>query len=103
MGLQVANTQKKNKTQGIINPSGYKVEPRLWDLNTAACYLGRSVYSLRTLLWNGELPCVKSGKKQWIDRLDLDRWIERNKTYIMQPYKEGPWHAETPKATHDAQ
>jgi excisionase family DNA binding protein len=71
---------KEKKTQGIRNPSGYEVKPRLYDLGMAACYLGRSVYSMRTLIWNGEIPVVKSGKKIWIDVSDLNDWITRHKT-----------------------
>jgi len=78
---------KNKKTQGISNPRRGKdkpaIQPRLYDLNTAAVYLGRSTYSLRTLIWNGELPVVKSGKKMWCDIVDLNRWIDNNKETIM--------------------
>lgn len=57
--------------------------PRLYDLNDAALYLGRSTYSLRTLIWNGELPVVKSGKKMWCDIMDLNDWIDKHKEMIV--------------------
>ncbi len=77
---------KKKKTQGISNPRRAKdrpaIQPWLYDLNTAAYYMGRSVYSLRTLIWNGEIPVVKSRKKMWCDIVDLNRWIDNNKEII---------------------
>ncbi len=57
------------------------IQPRLLTLPDAAAYLGRSVFSLRTLIWSGELAVVQhpGGRKMWVDRLDLDRFIECNK------------------------
>ena len=57
------------------------IRPRLLDLRKAASYLGRSVYSLRELIWRGELPYISTGKggKVFIDIRDLDSWIESNK------------------------
>jgi excisionase family DNA binding protein len=54
---------------------------RLYTIPEAAQYLGRSAYSMRTLIWNGELPVIKNGEggKMWIDVNDLDLWIDRNK------------------------
>jgi excisionase family DNA binding protein len=54
---------------------------RLYTIPEAAHYLGRSSYSMRTLIWNGELPVIKNGEggKMWIDVNDLDLWIDRNK------------------------
>lgn len=70
------------KTQGICNHKGDRPAIRLYDLHDAAYILGRSVYSLRTLIWNGEIPIVKSGKKMWVDIMDLNRWIDNNKETI---------------------
>ena len=72
------------KTRGITNP----LRKRLYTLKEAGVYLGRSEYSVRTLIWNGALPVIKNpgndqqGKKQWVDILDLDLFIERNKETI---------------------
>jgi hypothetical protein len=63
---------------------------RLYTIPEAAQYLGRSPYSMRTLIWNGELPVIKNGEggKMWIDVIDLDLWIDRNKTeYLSLPGK----------------
>ena len=78
--MAVKASEKKGKKQehGISSP----LSPRLYPLADAATYLGRSVYSLRTLIWNGDLPVIKSGKKMWVDIRDMDAWIERHRTRI---------------------
>lgn len=62
--------------------SGSPRSKRLYTLAESAEYLGRTVNALRELIWNGLLPVVQHKRKQWVDRLDLDAFIERNKTYI---------------------
>ena len=63
------------KAQGITNP----LTKRLYDLKEAAIYLGRPVFSVRTLIWGGTLPVIKDGRKQYLDLHDMDRYIEQNK------------------------
>ena len=63
------------KAQGIANP----LTKRLFDLKEAAYYLGRPIFSVRTLIWNGALPYVKEGRKQYLDVYDMDKYIERSK------------------------
>ena len=41
---------------------------RLFALAEAAAYLGRSTWSIRRLIWNGELPAVR----------DMDEFIEKH-------------------------
>jgi len=53
--------------------------PRLLDYKAAGAYLSLSYWSLRELVLNGEIPCVKFRTKVLIDRRDLDDWIEANK------------------------
>ena len=53
--------------------------PRLLDYKAAGAYLSLSYWSLRELVLNGEIPCVKFRTKVLIDRRDLDNWIEANK------------------------
>ncbi len=65
------------KAQRICNPMG----KRLYTLKEAAVYLGRSVWSMRDLIWSGRLPVVKEngGRKIYLDILDLEDFIEKNK------------------------
>ena len=81
MGTQVKFSNKKQKvvnTNRISNPVGV-LKKRLYSVAEAAEYLGRSVWSVRELIWDGKLPCVKVGRRIHLDILDLDQWIERNK------------------------
>ena len=66
------------KTHWIANPLG----KRLYTLKEGAVYLGRSVYSMRELVWNQEIPVVKgeSARKIFLDIMDLDEYINKNKS-----------------------
>ena len=75
MAAKNHNSKGLKKAQGIANP----LTKRLYDLKEAAYYLGRPVFSVRTLIWNGALPCVKDGRKQYVDIYDMDAYIEKNK------------------------
>ena len=63
------------KAQGIA----YPLTKRLFDLKEASVYLGRPIFSVRTLIWNGALPVIKDGRKLYLDIVDMDTYIERNK------------------------
>ena len=57
---------------------------RLYTLKEAAVYLGMGLHGVRSLIWNGELPCITRNqdgnhRKQWIDLVDLDKWIAGHK------------------------
>lgn len=67
------------KAQGIANP----LTKRLFDLKEAAYYLGRPIFSVRTLIWNGALPVVKEGRKMYLDIYDLDKYVDQNKMTIV--------------------
>ena len=58
------------------------MDKRLYTLKEAAKYLGRSVWSMRELVWAGEISIVReNGKRKiFIDIKDLDAYIERNKS-----------------------
>jgi len=53
---------------------------RLYSINDAAVYLGRSVWAVREMLWAGKIPFVKDGKRILIDIRDMDAWIDISKT-----------------------
>lgn len=55
------------------------IKPRLLTVREAAIYLGRSIPSIRELVWSGSLPVVRVGRRIHFDILDLNRWIEENK------------------------
>jgi excisionase family DNA binding protein len=57
----------------------YRISKRLFTLKEAAIYLGRGLYGVREMVWRGELPVIQSGRKQFIDIIDLEAYIARNK------------------------
>ena len=88
---QVKGDTRKNAIKEVISEQGRSKQKtkagrvtnhpikRLYNLKEAAYYLGRSVFSVRTLIWNGALPFIKDGRKQYIDIYDMDAYIEKNK------------------------
>jgi excisionase family DNA binding protein len=56
-----------------------KVPKRLYSVPEAALYLGRSSWSVRRLIWSGELPEVRAGRRVHLDINDMDAFIEKNK------------------------
>jgi excisionase family DNA binding protein len=60
-------------------PAMDRPRKRLYDLKEASTYLGRSVGALRELIWKGEIPCVKIGRRVHLDIVDMDIFIEQNK------------------------
>jgi excisionase family DNA binding protein len=49
----------------------------LLNLSTAAPVVGLTVWQLRGLIANGELPVVRVGRKLYVRRQTLARWAER--------------------------
>lgn len=72
--------QGLTRAHGIHTPKREPLKKRLLTIPEASVYLGRSVPSLRELIWAGSLPIVKVGKRIHLDIFDLDRWIEAHKT-----------------------
>ena len=55
------------------------VRPRLLGIRDAAAYLGLSHWTLRDLVWRGDLAEVRIGRRLLFDQKDLDALIERSK------------------------
>lgn len=56
-----------------------KLIKRLYSLAEAGTYLGRSTWSIRRLIWSGELPSVRAGGRVQLDVQDMDAFIEQHK------------------------
>ena len=54
--------------------------PRLLTIDQAAVYLGRTREAIQHLASSGKVPTVRADRRVFLDRLDLDKWIEDNKT-----------------------
>jgi excisionase family DNA binding protein len=77
MAPKIKDNQGSTKVHRINHP----VAKRLYTLPEAAQYMGRSLWSLRDLIWSGALPVVRSegGRKLYVDVQDLDAFISQNK------------------------
>ena len=62
-----------------------QIQPRLLTIKQASVYLGMSVWSVRSLLiWSGKVPVIRlgeTGKRQLLDKRDLDAFIDRQKEW----------------------
>ncbi len=56
---------------------------RLYNLDEAAVYVGRSEKALRELVADGKIPVVAPDGRRQIDKHDLDKWIEENKRCLL--------------------
>ena len=82
-----ANSIKSKRSQypqGIPNP----LAKRLYTLPEAANYLGRTIWSMRELIWAGKMPIVRDregnrpgtrSKRIFVDIVDLDAYVTSNK------------------------
>ena len=55
---------------------------RLLTPKSAAAYLSMSIDVVRDMIQHRRIPYVQNGRRYLIDRLDLDRYIERVKVGI---------------------
>ena len=56
------------------------ITKRLYTIPEAGIYLGRTKWSIRRLIWNGDLPSVRPpGRRVHVDLRDMDAFIEQNK------------------------
>ncbi len=55
------------------------VRARLLSVEDAAAYIGRTKASVQHMVASGRLPSVRSDRRVFVDRRDLDMWIQDNK------------------------
>ena len=56
--------------------------PRLLPIKQAAEYLSCTVWAVRSLVWNREVPSLKIGNRILFDKKDLDAYVEAQKTEV---------------------
>ncbi len=64
-------------------PESVAVERRLLSPKQAATYLNISVSVVRDMILRRSIPHIRNGRRYLVDRLDLDRWIERRKIPVL--------------------
>ncbi len=55
------------------------LKPRLLSQHEAASYLGVSYWTLRDLIFRGEIPYIRIRRRILVDRADLDSYIGKFK------------------------
>ena len=77
---RVFENQEVKGVQRISNPL-----PRLLTIKQASDYLGLTTWAVRERIWAGQLPVLQfpGGRKQYLDRNDLESFIERNKRTVI--------------------
>ena len=59
---------------------GTTIQPMLLDVKQAAIYLARTETAVQHLIASKVLPVVRHGRRVHLHRLDLDAWIEQDKS-----------------------
>jgi excisionase family DNA binding protein len=69
-----------------VSPVRHRKEPakptlprRLCSLADATRYLAVSDWTVRQIVWRGDLPDIRRGKRVLLDLHDLEGWIDRDK------------------------
>ena len=60
-------------------PPKAPIARRLYDIQAVAAYLGIPPHTVREMIWRGDLPYVRLGRRQYLDIKDVDALIEGNK------------------------
>lgn len=61
-------------------PEKSRLTKRLYSIKEASEYFGRSINSIRALVYAGTIPYVKIDRRVQIDINDLNELIEKSKT-----------------------
>lgn len=69
---------QKKKNLSVV-PSVVHPEPLLLDIHGAARALSSTVWAVRALLWDKQIPYIKIGRRFLISPEDLRTFIEREK------------------------
>jgi hypothetical protein len=62
-----------------VLPLASSSEPMLLDIHGAARALSSTVWSVRQLLWDKQIPYIKIGRRFLIDPADMRSWIQKQK------------------------
>jgi excisionase family DNA binding protein len=57
-----------------------RIYPKLMTIDQAPVYLGRTREAVQHLANSGKVPTVRADRRVFLDRVDLDKWIDENKT-----------------------
>jgi excisionase family DNA binding protein len=69
--------KKSSAVSALAEPT--KPEPLLLNIPEVARVLSSTVWTVRGLLWNNEIPHIKIGRRFLVDPADLRVFIQRKK------------------------
>lgn len=52
---------------------------RLYSIKELVALIGATEWFWRSQIWDGQLPYVQVGRKQFVDHKDVENFIEKNK------------------------
>jgi excisionase family DNA binding protein len=67
--------------------SSVALKKRLYTVPEAAEYLGRSIWSMRRLIWEGMIPSVRVQRRVHLDVADMENLIEHSKVVEEAPVR----------------
>jgi hypothetical protein len=70
----MASATVESSAVPVANPAANSLLLNLPDASSAS---GLTVWQLRGLIANGELPVVRVGKRLYLRRATINRWVER--------------------------
>ena len=77
-GIYTGDSQQQHSQQEE-NQSVDHLDSRLLRVKRSAEYLDSTIWFVRSLIWSGKIKKLRLGKRDVIDRADLDAFIEKNK------------------------
>ena len=76
----LADRVSSKLAERVPSVSGGASQARLLTVQQAATYLGRTKAAVQHMVANGSLPVVRHDRRVFLDRLDLDKWIDAAKS-----------------------
>ena len=55
------------------------MEKRWLTIKDLSNYIDLSEKAIRNMIWRGQLPHIKIGRRVRFDRFEIDRWLEKQK------------------------
>jgi hypothetical protein len=52
---------------------------RLYSIKELVAHIGATEWFWQSQIWDGQLPYVQVGRKMFVDRDDIDAFIQKNK------------------------
>ena len=68
------------KSASKLSQQSSGMNPRLLTIEQGAAYLGCALEIVQHLVSAGKVPTVRSDRRVFLDRQDLDKWIDDDKT-----------------------